>query len=127
MPVRRVAPVFYFYAALTVLQPLLLALIGATRLSLVALPFALVLLVGLAYGRPLAWSILLFLNSAALIAIVVSMLAHSAHPKVLNVLIALFTTFALEATLLSAPMRRHVQARGLALRHRAPPAGRIAR
>jgi hypothetical protein len=111
--------VFVLYVVLTVLQPLLLVLIGATKLSVAALPFELVLLVGLGYGRPLAWGVLIFIDTVALIALVVGMLSSGGHLEALNAVVALFTTAALEATLLSAPMRRHVQARGLALRRRA--------
>ena len=79
------------------------------------------LLGGLAYGRPLAWGVLIFLNSAAMVAIVLAMIAHGGQIEVLNVAVALLTTFALIVTLLSAPMRRHVESRGLALRRPTAP------
>lgn len=100
------------------LQPLLLITLGTSSVSLAGVPFEIILLVGLAYGRPLAWGILIFLDTVALIAIVGAMLAGAGHLHVLDAAVALFTTAALEATLLSAPMRRHVQSRGLALRRR---------
>lgn len=106
------------YGVLSVLQPLLLLAIGALSIGLAGIPFELLLLVGLAYGRPLAWGILIFLDTVALIAIVGAILAGGGHLEVLHAAVALLTTAALEAALLSAPMRRHVQSRGLALRRR---------
>jgi hypothetical protein len=124
VPARRFPPVFGVYLALTIAQPVLLVVVGAPSFSATAIPLQVALLVGLAYGRPVAWVLLVVLNTAFLAFITVSLLADRGHPLVLKVLVLLFTTGALVATLLSPPMRRHVQARGLTLRGRRPVAGR---
>jgi len=111
------------YIALTIAQPLLLLLAGAPSFSASAIPLQLILLIGLGYGRPVAWALLLALDTAFLTLLTVSLLTANGHLLVLKIVILLFTTGGLIATLLSPPMRRHVQARGLGLRRRRPLAG----
>ena len=117
MVVRRVPPIFLVYVGLTVAQAVVFLLING-GVSGAGIPFELFLLGGLAYGQPWAYWILVVINTLGLAAVVLLMLGGDGHLLVGNAVAMLASTGALEATLLSAPMRRHVQARGLALRRR---------
>jgi hypothetical protein len=123
VPVRRFPPIFLLYVGITVAQAVIFVIADGDSISGLTLPFEVFLVVGLAYGQPWAWGILLALNTIGLGYIVVLLLGTDSHILVGNAILLLGSTGALEATLLSPPMRRHVAARGLALRRRAPLAG----
>ena len=118
MPVRRIPPVFLLYVVITATQTVWLLALGGVRLSPVGVPVTILLLAGLAFGRPVAWGILLFWNAAILVLTVLLASSSGGHLLLLNVAVLVISGVALEATLLSPPMRRHVRQRGLSLRQR---------
>jgi hypothetical protein len=117
VPVRRIPPVYVLYVALSILQPVLLVLLATNfslSVSIAGITVAVVLLVGLAFGNPVAWSLLVLWNAWGLLG-----LAIAGDWRLADVLVVACTSVALVLTLLSPPMRRHVAARGLSLRRTA--------
>ncbi len=100
--VSGIAPVVFVYVALRAPQPLLLVALGVTKRPLVALQIELILPAGLVYGGRLAWGVLIFLNTASLTAIIVALISTGRCVDVVGAVVALFTSFALVAALLSA-------------------------
>ena len=122
MPIRRFPPVLGLYVTITAAQTVWLLALGHVRLSPLGVPVTLLLLVGLAYGRPLAWGILLFWNTVMLGVVIALAASSGGHLLIANIAVMVLSGVALELTLLSEPMRRHVRARGLALRPSPPVA-----
>ena len=109
----RIAPIYLVYVALSGLQAGLafsVSSVSDTRPALVAL-WA-VAVVWLGFGSRTAWWLLLFLNTVPLLAAVAVAISSVPSTWSAGLWILIATCAAIEATLLSAPMRRHVRPRG---------------
>jgi hypothetical protein len=94
---------------LTVLQPALFVLVGALHQpNKRGIAFMVVLLLALAYGSRIAWVVLIVVNAIPLLAI-----GAALGPGILwsHMVVMVLTAVALEATLLSGAMRRHIRRR----------------
>ncbi len=123
MPVRRLSPAVLVYVALAVGQLVAVLIISGGGLSIAGVVLAACLFGSLYLGRPLAWWVLLAMNSVGLAALLVELVSHlvsGAHVLWLNVVVLVASTVAMEAALLSPGMRRHVASRGLRLAPRRP-------
>jgi hypothetical protein len=97
------------YVALALLQPGLFVLVGALHHpNERGMAFLAVLLLALAYGSRIAWGLLVVLDAIPLLAV-----GAAAGPGVVwsHVVVVVLTGVALETTLLSPAMRRHVSSR----------------
>jgi hypothetical protein len=109
----RIAPIYVVYVALIGLQAGLafsVSSVSDTRPALVAL--CAVAVIWLGFRSRAAWWLLLFLNTVPLLAAVAVAISTAPWAWSAGLWILVATCTAIEATLLSAPMRRHVQARG---------------
>ena len=107
MRTRRLPMVFLLYGALTILQPAVLVWVGAIEhVQPRGLWFMALLLVGLARGSRIAWGLLVVIDAVPLLA-----LGALGGGQVLwgHVTAMILTGLALELTLFSPAMRRHVR------------------
>ncbi|HLW96781.1 MAG TPA: hypothetical protein VKS25_15500 [Solirubrobacteraceae bacterium] len=108
----RFAPIYAVYVALIGLQAGLAFSVSSvtdTRPAVVAV--CAVAVVWLAFRSRTAWWLLLYLNTAPLLAAVAVAVSTAPWAWGTGLWILVATCAAIEATLLSAPMRRYVQAR----------------
>jgi hypothetical protein len=118
MPVRRSSPAVLAYVALAIVQLVMVLIIGGGGISVPGVILAVALFGYLYVGKPLAWWLLVTMNSIGLVATLIVVGSHlfgGGHLLWANVLVLLVTTAAMEAALLSPPMRRHIASRGLRL------------
>ncbi|WP_249009483.1 hypothetical protein [Conexibacter sp. DBS9H8] len=118
MPVTRLSVAVAVYVTVALFQLVAVLVIGGGSLTVPGLLVAVLLFGGLAAGRPAAWWILLAMNTVGLAAILAIVVGATGRVLWANVVVLAVTGVAMEAVLLSAPMRRHVASRGLRLRAR---------
>ncbi len=99
------------FVLIEALQMALLATVANTHVVGRGVVFMLLLLGGLAYGSGLAWGLLVIMNAFPLLAIAGVSASSGGHTLWANVAVMVLTGVALEAALLSRPMRRHIGSR----------------
>lgn len=113
MRFRRPPNVLLVFLGLTILQPVLFVLVGALpHLDTRGIGFLLVLLIALAYRSRIGWGLLLVVDGVPLLAAASlsgNAVAAGGHLMWSHAVAMLVTGVALEAVLLSKPMRQYIR------------------